>query len=203
MHRLLILSMVAGASVARADGTTYTSLVEIGAVEPGCRPLAEVPQNASIPGPRYDAAISTANCMAETRARRLVLTPTPDSVRALDEAVSPSLRILDRVIATGDAEHALIALYAKLDIVQGNAARLLLAVPRLSPQMGGMEVANHYKMVLVADALTKPWRQHAMELRRAIAGVVSKNPQLANHDPVVAYMIAKSRIVEAVGLAGR
>jgi hypothetical protein len=200
MRIALIISLIGISSVARAD---TTPLLDARTIDAPCRTLAHVPHNERTSGPDYDAAISTANCIAMTRAQSLQLTPTPASVAALDAAVAPAVAILDRVIETGDAEHQLIAQYAKADLYKGNTARILAAVPQPSPQMTREEVANRDATVHAADTLTQPWRQHALECRRAIARLVIANPELATQDRVLARMIADSRIVEAAGLASR
>ncbi len=202
MRSLPMLPILVASSLARA-GSPYTPLVDVSTVEGGCRPLAVVPQSIAVTGPSLDAAISTANCVAMIRTRALVLTPTADSVRALDEAVAPAIAILDRVVAAGDPEHALIAEFAKVDILQGNTARMLAALPRLSPQMSRSEVAEHMRLVAATDVLTERWRKQAFECRRKIARLAFRYPDLAEHDAVLAYMIASTRIVDAVGLAAR
>lgn len=203
MRPLLVLLLLAGSSIARADGMKYTPLVDANAIEPGCRILAQTPQNAVSDGPSLDAAISTANCVALVRMRRLVLDPSPDSVRLLDAAMRPALAILDRVIANGDPVHRLIAYYAKADLLNGSAARMFAALPRLSPQMSEAEVAEHQRLVRVTGVLVAPWLHHATTLRRDIAELVADHPTLAVRDDTFAYMVARTRIVDAVGLASR
>ncbi|HUJ57550.1 MAG TPA: hypothetical protein VLX92_03645 [Kofleriaceae bacterium] len=204
MRPFLFASIVAGAaSVAAAGGMKYTPLVDVAAVDPACRVLAQTPQNATVDGPSYDAAISTANCVAMAGTRTLVLTPSADSVKALDDAEAPALAILDRVIARGDAEHALIADYAEVDLLRGNAARMLDALPPLSPQMSRNEVAEHTRQVMVTGVLIEPWLRRATKIRRDIATLVSAHPELATRDVVLANIVASTRIVEAVGLAAR
>ena len=202
MRLLIVGSLVAVSSFAHAGGSSYTPLVDIREVDAGCRGLAVIPANATTPGPSLDAAISTASCLAELHARRLVLAPTLDSVRALDDAVAPAVRIFDRVIATGDAPHALAALYAKADLFDGNADRIMDAVPHLSPQISRAEVAEHEARVRAAADLTAPWRRRAATSRRAIAKLVLVHPELATtRDVVLGYELANSHIVAASGLA--
>ena len=205
MRPLLALLLLAGssASVVRADGMKYTPLVDVDAVEPGCRTLAQTPQNATTDAPSFDAAISTANCVALVRMRNVVLSPTADAVRTLDDAMAPALAILDRVIATGDAEHRLGAYYAKADLLNGSAARMFAALPRLSPQMSKAEVADHGRLVGLTGVLVEPWLQRATDLRRAIAGLVAEHPELATRDAIDAYRVAHTRIADTAGVAAR
>lgn len=200
---LVVLLVVAGSSITRADGMKYTPLVDVDATEPGCRVLAQTPQNASSDGPSVDAAISTANCVAMVRMRRLVLAPTADSVQMLDEAMRPALAILDRVIVNGDVEHKLIAYYAKVDLLNGSAARMFAALPRLSPQMSKAEVAEHQRLVKRTGVLVEPWLRQGTRMRRDIAELVAQHPSLAVRNDLAAYMITRSRIVDAMGLAAR
>ncbi len=201
---LLPLVLLAGSlGLARADGARYTPLVDINDVDVACRPLARVPTTAQVAGPSYDAAISTASCLASVRTRWLVVTPTAESVRELDFAIAPAIAILDRVIATGDAEHALIARFAELDLYNGCAARVLASLPKISPQMTRAEVIARDKAVQSADQLIQPWRRRAIASRRQIAVLVARAPGLAQRNDTLAYMISNSRIVEAIGLASR
>jgi hypothetical protein len=202
MRASLIIPLLLVASAARADGTKYTPLVDVKTVEPGCRVAAEVPQSAIIASPMFDAAVSTASCIA-AHTHRLVLTPTADSVTALDVAIAPAMQILDRVIATGDAEHVLIAQYTKLEILQNNVVRLFMAIPPLTPQLTVSELGEHHEAVQATDTLTRPWRDRAMTIRRAIALLVYQHPSLATRDPLLAYMVAHSRIADAAGIATR
>jgi hypothetical protein len=132
-----------------------------------------------------------------------VLAPTGESIEAIDDAEAPSIAIFDRVIATGDATHALVAQYMKLSLMDGNTARLFASIPQLSPQMSRDEVADHYKLRMTVGVLVEPWRHRSIAIRRAIAVIVYRHPELVTHDPVVAYMIANSRITEAAGMASR
>ncbi len=201
--RAFLLIVLVASSIAHADSTLYTPLVDMRTVDPPCRTLAEIPSHARISGPMFDAAISTANCMAMTRATQLELAPTQASVNALDEAIGPAMAILDAVIATGDPAHQLIAQHSKLDILQSNTVRVFLAVPQPSPQMGRTEVADQAVVLEATDALTEPWRRRAFECRRQIARLVYQHPALATRDAVLAHMIADSRIIDAAGVAGR
>jgi hypothetical protein len=199
--RLPIILCLIGASTAFADTTVDTPLVDTADVDAPCRALAQIPRTAKTPRPAYDAAISTASCMAMTRADALVLAPTAESARELGTAVAPALAILDRVIETGDPEHRLIAEYAKADILDSDAARIYAASP-LSPQVEPAEVAGHRRDVAEIDAATSGWREEALASRREIARLVYEHPELATRDPVIAGMVAKSRIVDAAGLSG-
>jgi hypothetical protein len=201
MRLLLVISLIAVSPAVGA--TTYTPLVDLGQVDPGCRQQAEIPQSARIAGPSYDAAISTAGCVVIARTRHLTLTPTPQSVRALDDALAPAIAILDRVIQTGDSEHVLLARYAKADILSGNAVRLLTSVPKLSPTMTAMAVSEHDKQVGKAVQLVEPWKRGAVVERNEIALIVRDHPELANRNQVLAYMVAVTRAPQAARVISR
>ena len=203
MRALLLVPLIAASSLARAGVATYTPLIDTRAVDPACRPLAEIPQNTRLAGPRFDAAISVASCMASARTRHIVLAPSLDSVAALDGAEAPALAILDRVIRIGDPAHVLLARHAKLDILEGNVARLLAAVPPVSPVMSRADVAAHFRLVDATAALARPWQRRADATRRAIARLVNAHPELATRDPVLAHAITNSRLDRVVGRPGR
>jgi hypothetical protein len=194
MRPLLISLLIASASVARAGSTIHTPLVDGLTIDPVCRQLAMIPKTARVSGPQYDAAISTANCMIRHHTQGLILTPSAQSVRDLDNAVAPALQILERVIATADPAHAVLARYAELDLYEGNTARLLAA-----PRPPAQHIDKH---VAAADVLTQPWRERALETRRSIAAAVRAHPDMSRRDPVLAYAIANSR-VGAAAVASR
>ena len=203
MRALTLSILLVAAPVVSAGTSRYTTFVDLPSVDFACRPLALIPETSEIPGPMQDAAISTANCMVMARTRGLALGADAASVSALDAAVAPAIRILDRVIALGDAEHVLLARYAKLDILVGNTARLLATVPRISATMTANDAYEHDKQVRIADALTEPWRSREAAQRRALARFVYQHPELAGRDPVLGYVIAHSRMAEAAGVAAR
>ena len=194
MRPLLISLLIASASVARAGSMTHTPLVNGSTIDPVCRQLALIPANTRSSGPQYDAAISTANCMIMHRTKGLILTPSAQSVRDLDNAVAPALQILERVIATADPAHAVLARYAELDLYEGNTARLLAALTPPAPHMTGMQQYEYDKHVAAADALTQPWRESALDTRRSIAAAVRAHPDLSRRDPVLAYAVEHSRV---------
>lgn len=194
MRPLLISLLIASASVARAGDTIHTPLVNGSTIEPVCRQLAMIPKTSRVSGPQYDAAISTANCMIRHRTKGLILTPSAQSVRDLDNAVAPAIQILERVIATADPAHAVLARYAELDLYEGNTARLLAALPPPAQHMNGRQEYEYDKHVAAADALTQPWRESALEARRSIAAAVRAHPDMSRRDPVLAYAIANSRV---------
>ena len=196
--------LVSAAAVAAGAGTSrYTTFVDLPSVDPRCRHLALIPETSEIPGPMQDAAISTANCMVIVRTRGLALGVDAASVRALDIAVAPAIRILDRVIAIGDPEHVVLARFAKLDILVGNTARLLAVVPRISAMMTPTDVHDHDVKVRTADALTARWRERETEERQELARFIYRHPELAGRDQVLGYVIAHSRMAEAAGVATR
>jgi hypothetical protein len=193
--------VIALPAVAHANAPRYTHLVDPDAVDAPCRSLAAIPASSEISGPAFDAAISTANCLVELRTHRLHLTLSADSVHALDDAVAPAIHILDRVIERGDAEHALLARYSKLDIFVGNTTRLLAAVPRIGASMTDNDTFQHDHAVILADALTEPWRRREELQRRDFAYFVASHPGLATRDRVLAYVVAHSRIVAGAAIA--
>ena len=190
-------------TTASAQVTTYTPFVDVAHVEPGCRPLARIPGANAPLGPSLDAAVSTASCVAIVRLHGLDVEPSQRGVQAIDEAIAPANAMYDTVIAAGDPEHAVIAEYAKLDLLRGAIARLLDAIPKPTPQMAYNRVAEHQRAVMMAGVWTEPWLRRAEASRRRIARVVYRHPELATHDPVVAYMIASVHVDETLGIATR
>jgi hypothetical protein len=199
----LAAAAAASPGAARANRTMVTPFVDPDAIATPCLALARVPDTSRLYDMRYDAAISAANCTVIARTANLELVPDEASVRALDDATAPSLAILDRVIGAGDPEHALIALYAKVDILQGNADRLRASMPKLSPQMRAPEIVMRDRLLPELDRLTLSWRQQARDARRELAMITRRHPELLRDDAVVAYMVAHSNLVETAGLAER
>ena len=152
--------------------------LNVHAVPDGCRGVATEPPSARIPGPRYAAYTSAANCMAMAKLRAFhQLSPSKESVQTINDAIRPSVDLLDAVIRTGDPEAALVAEYSKADLYQGASVALLSSVRERDDG---------------AYALTRPWRDQANE---GFAEVSRRGAEIANveaRNPVVAYDVQQA-----------
>lgn len=150
-----------------------------------CQAVATEPASARTMTPRYAAYTSAANCMAMVSLESLHVQPNADGVKAIDQAIQPSIDLLDGVIRAGDPAAALIAQYSKADLYRGAMVVLL------SPE---------HQLDDVAFQLTRGWRDQSAESFAEVARLDNQNPSLASN-PVIAFEIKDASHVSVV--AGR
>jgi len=121
---LLPIAMSATTLVRAAPVTAPLRPLEVATLPERCRPLAAVPQSATIPDPDFAAHISVANCSAEEAMAKLTPHADQASMAALEAAAAPSLAILDDVIAHGDVRWSQMATDARSDLLVGMVVRM-------------------------------------------------------------------------------
>src|ERR1700729_689345 len=108
MRSLSLCALVALVPLsARAD--TGRAMVDPRTLDAPCRALVMVPGDARELEPAIAADLSAASCLAAARTRALTLVPGPQAVDQLNQAIQPSLSLLDAVIATGDTRAQILA----------------------------------------------------------------------------------------------
>src|SRR5689334_1874122 len=117
---LLLLLLTASASAAPALAPLNRANLPT-----QCQAVATEPASARTLAPRYAAYTSAANCMAMVRLKALQVSPTQESVKAINDAIAPSVDLLDAVIGSGDPAASLIAEYSKADLYRGAMVVLL------------------------------------------------------------------------------
>jgi len=165
---ILLCSMVMVASAA-----PLTPTVDSRTLPAPCRTVAEVPADSASVTPHVDATISSASCMAMNHLHALKLTATPASAQAIDEALAPSLTLLEAVIARGDTGAQIRAQHAKADLYQG-AAVMLLATGR------------------DAEPLVGRWRDQARAAYAEAVRLAAQIPDQVASDGVLAFAVSDS-----------
>lgn len=147
-----------------------------------CVPLSLVPRSATIALPNIAAHVSVANCLAETAMNGAMITPDSSSVARLNDAVRPSLAMLDEVIALRDPYWTAIAEDAKRDLFESLVVRE--RVSALIPD-------------LTLETALMPWQERAKESRDAIAKVIHDQPSIASRDAVIANVVRDTERTDA------
>ena len=150
--------------------------IQLAGVPPSCRALAEVPETTD-PTPALAARMSVASCAAEVRLGALVLTHDDASIKALAEAIRPSLAMLDDVARRGDAVWRLKVAYARADLFQSLVVRLRNAVTgdtSIEPEL-------------------RPWLAKADAAYGEVTRIAAAHPGIEATDAVVASDLASAR----------
>lgn len=201
--RSLLISAVVALLPLSAMANDMKPGVELRTLDAPCRPLAMVPGNARTITPLVDANISVASCLATTRTRALVLTPSAASVDALNQAIQPALQLLDTIIRTGDVRAQIMAQHAKADLYNGLAVRLISTVPPVSPMATGRALLDHDQRITQMNIFAQPWREHAKEAFRQVAELGAQIPDEVSRDPVLAFAVSDSRFESSTATARR
>jgi hypothetical protein len=166
---ILLCSMVA---VASAEPITPT--VETRTLPAPCRTVAEIPKDASTLTVHLDATISAANCTAMNHLHALVLTPTQASADAIDQALAPSLDLLELVVKNGDVAAQIVAQHAIGDLYQG----AMVTMRRTGP---------------AGDAFTGRWQCKAQAAYREAIRLADQIPDRVRTDGVLAFAASDSK----------
>ena len=203
MRLSLLAVLVAVAVPARAHAQTDRPVVDLRTLDAPCRTLVMVPADARTVEPTVDAYISAASCMAMVRTRALRLVPGPAAVRALNEAVQPSLVLLDAVIHTGDARARLLAEHAKADLYDGLAVRIESLAPRTPVTAAGRQAADLRRQHDELVALAAPWHDAAADGFAEVEKLGQELGDQVDRDAVLAFDVSDSRFVRSTGIARR
>lgn len=136
---------------------------------------------AAAPPPRPASQVSAANRMAELAMNAVANTGDDASIAKLDQAVAPSVDLLDTVIRTGDPYWKVVAEDAKRDIYQSMIVRERVAIP-------GADFAGH----LLLEPKLAHWQESEHEAIAAIEQIEHANPTLAKRDAVISTIIARA-----------
>jgi hypothetical protein len=166
---ILLCSMVAA-----ANANPITPTVETRTLPAPCRTVAEVPKDAATLTVHLDATISAANCTAMNHLHALKLTPTQASADAIDQAIAPSLDLLDMVVKNGDVPAQIVAQHAIGDIYQGAVVTM---------RSTGRE----------ADAFTGRWQLKAQAAYSEVARLAEQIPDRVATSSVLAFAVSDSK----------
>jgi hypothetical protein len=195
MRTTLVCLILAAATPELAEKTPH---LDVGALPQQCRWTGDA-QAKGQPAPQRLAGItSAASCMAIVNLSTLSIEPTPAGARAVDDAIEPSLALLDSVIASNDLESRLIASQAKANLLAGAAVKMASSA-RPVGTMTGNDLATFNSHVGHANSLAMPFRERSAVAYRQLASLsqTGEARQLAIHNPVVATVVTDARIAPA------
>lgn len=196
---MLAVLLAAGTANAQAPGETApvdhapTTSAAPGAredVPARCRQLAQL---AAVPQPEIalSSKVSLASCEAEERMRPLQLIDSELSAHQLEEAIAPSLQLLDEVIASGGPRWQIAAFHAEGALRQGMAVRLLATLPVLPENPSPERVRMHDLRAQMLRARVQPWLDRAQQDFAEVGRIAKQHAELAN-DAVVAAAVQDS-----------
>ena len=153
-----------------------------------CRDLAKVAESPS-KNQALSARISLASCLADQRTKPLVLCDCEQSVNEVNEAIAPSLTLLDEVFANGDAVTQILARHTQGELLAGFAQRLLATVPPATSASPEAVALRQTRLDLVM-AMIQPWQARAQAAFAELDRIARANPQLAKNPAVLAAVRA-------------
>ena len=170
MRSLILLSSL----VAVAGAEPITPTVETRTLPAPCRTVAEIPRDAATLTVHLDATISAANCTAMNHLHALKLTPTQASADAIEQALAPSLDLLELVVKNGDVAAQIVAHHAIADLYQGATVAM-----RRTGRDG--------------DAFTGRWQLKAQAAYSEAVRLACQIPDRVSTDPVLAFAVSDSK----------
>src|SRR5258708_31172654 len=127
-----------------------------------CAWAAEIPADAKIDKPAFEAHISFAHCAASARLQALANVADDDAgMKAVQGAIEPSVAILDDVIKAGDAQYTVIAEALKAQLWIAAAVRMRNTIPGITMTTVGEPLADHDRRHAALEPKIKPWLEHA------------------------------------------
>ncbi|MDB4962927.1 MAG: hypothetical protein JWP01_2926 [Myxococcales bacterium] len=149
------------------------------------------------------ARISLANCVSDAKINALQLIDGNESIVAIEEAIAPSIELLDDVAAQSDAASKVMALHAKAQLYSNATSRMLKTVPATNQSTQESQALRDARRAIL-EAMMAPWREKQLEAHQAVVDVAKLNPQLAKN-PVAQAAIADSRqrVAQAGSVATR
>jgi len=155
-----------------------------------CHPIAKRAASANLVQ-ALSARISLAGCISDATFSELTLIDGSDSVTALDEAVVPSLAMLDEVVAAAaDPVTRVMATHAKVALYQNMMNRMVQTVPSTDASPDAQALKETRRQIV--QGLLAPWRETQMELYGAIDEIAKAHPTIIRN-PVALAAIRDSR----------
>lgn len=175
------------APVAKATPSTNLPPIDLTTIADKCKPIAKQAGAANL-GQALAARLSLASCLAEANTAKLELLDCAESVAELEAAVTPSLELLDGVIAAGDPTQAILAEHAKGELYTSLAVRMLATIPPATGDQASVALRDTRKEVL--DSYLQPWREKALAAFERVVQLAKANPKLGKHQGVQAALKA-------------
>ena len=123
---------------------------------------------------KLEARLSLASCLLSEHLRGLELNADDASIKALDDAVAPTLAIYDQAIKTAEPAYQIIAAQAKGDVYDAMVVRMRNTGRKdLEPQLA-------------------PWSQAALAAYTVAIKIAKQHPELVPSNPVVTSAIREA-----------
>jgi len=152
---------------------------------PSCAAGADIPADAKIDKPAYEAHISFAHCAASVRLQALQGLADDDAgMKAVEGAIDPSIAALDEVIKAGDPQYAIIAEGLKAQLYVAAAVRMRNSIPGITMTTVGEPLADHDRRHQALEPKIKPWLDNASAGFERVKAAAASKPELASN-PVV------------------
>jgi hypothetical protein len=164
--------------------------VDVEALPEACRDIGKQ-ADSPIKARALSARISLASCLVDEKTKPLVLCDCEQSVNEINDAIDPSLIILDEVVLVGDPATKILARHSQGEILSGFAQRMLSTVP---PPVNASEeaIALRNTRLDLLQPLIQPWLSRAQVAFSELDKIARANPQLAKN-PAVAAAVRASR----------
>jgi hypothetical protein len=186
---ILLLASSSAAAHANSAERARACNLDPAMVPEQCRSLAV--------GFALEAKISVASCLARLNLADVHPTDTTSSYAALNDAVRPSIQLLDEVIASGDPTATIEALHTKADLIDGMVVRMRNSAPpspwNATPEQVELSNQRHDAIeVAIVD-----WRVESQNTYQRIVNLAATHPELADN-PVVAADIRHAEASQGV-----
>jgi len=148
------------------------------------------------------ARISLAGCIADAKFSELTLIDGQDSVTALDEAVAPSLAMLDEVVAAAASEPVtqVMATHAKAALYHSMMNRMVQTVTATDASPEAQTLKETRRQIV--QGLLGPWRDKTRAVYSAVDDIAKANPTIIrNAVALAAIRDSREQLARHVAIA--
>ena len=170
--------------------------IVLGELPEKCKPIA---RQAGAPDLAVALAgrIALANCRAIEATASLQLCDCADSIVAIDDAIAPSIELLDEVIAAGDPRMQILGEAAKAELYGGLRIRMAATIPSGDGNPDSVALRDSRKAML--EAQLAPWDETIKAASEHVVDLVKANPTLEKNPSVKpAIEASRRRLAPAV-----
>ncbi|HEU0031217.1 MAG TPA: hypothetical protein VFQ53_11330 [Kofleriaceae bacterium] len=173
--------------------------IDVSTLPDACRPIAKQ-ASAPVVTQALQARVNLAGCIAEQKVGKLELLDTQESMLAIEDAIQPSLALLDEVAKAGDLPMQVIALHARGELYTSMANRMLAAIPPAPQTPDGAAFRETRKALL--ENLLAPWRGEAIAAAERVVELAKQHPELTKNPMLrTALRASQDRVATKVATA--
>ena len=180
MRTIALILLVASA----AQAQPALSPIDREALPEQCLALAKLADSPSR-NQALSARISLATCRADHALKPIALCDCEQSVREVDDAIAPSLALLDEVYLAGDSTMKILARHTLGEMLANLGTRLLATVPPAINESESAVKLRELRLEML-QALIEPWVARARTAFSEVDQIARANPQLAKNAAVLA-----------------